>query len=146
MSTHMAVKLIVEIAEIERKNYHLFLMLEVNGKTCRLLIDTGASKTVFDSERVLQFISAEHIIAHDVKSVGLGVTEMETQMAKLKHIKLGRLSLKKWWVAVLPLQHVNQTYASIHLPPIDGVLGSDFLMRYQAVINFKKQELKLKAR
>lgn len=133
----------LEAAEIEANNYHLFLTLKVNGHKCRLLLDTGASRTVFDSERVLRFVKPDKIKANESKSVGLGVAEMETKVVKLKHITRGKLIIPKMEVAVLPIGHVNQTYAQIGLEPIDGVLGSDFLMAYEAVINFGKCTLRI---
>ena len=136
-------KIKFEVCEIEPKNYHLFLTLKIGDKPCRLLIDTGASKTVFDAERVLQFVNPSKLKTHHSKSVGLGVTEMETQATKLKNIQIGKLHINKFGVAILPLQHVNQTYANINVPAIDGVLGSDFLMKYKAVINYKTGYLKL---
>lgn len=136
-------KVRVDIRQIERKNYHLFINLEVNGTHCRLLIDTGASKTVFDTERVLRFTEAHKIEHHELKSVGLGVSDMETQMATLKNICVGKLKIRKMQVAILPIAHVNQTYNQLKLPEIDGVLGSDFLMKYKAVLDYNKAILRL---
>lgn len=136
-------KIKLEAAEIEANNYHLFLCLKVNGHNCRLLLDTGASRTVFDSERVLRFVKPGKIKANESKSVGLGVADMETKVVKLKHITRGKLVIPKMEVAVLPIGHVNQTYAQIGLDPIDGVLGSDFLMKYEAVINFSRLYLRV---
>lgn len=137
-------KIKIEIRELDRHNYHLFINLTVNDKPCRLLIDTGASKTVFDSERILQFVKPEKITEQELKSVGLGVEDMQTQSAKVKRLKIGKLNLSKLEVAVLPIGHVNNTYHQVQLPPIDGVLGSDFLMKYKAVINYPKAILHLK--
>jgi len=89
----MKYKIKIEICELEKKNYHLFVTLKIGDQTSRLLIDTG------------------------------------------------KFSLKKIDVAVLPIGHVNQTYKQINLPPIDGVLGSDFLMKFKAVINYRKAEI-----
>jgi len=137
----MKYKIKIEICELEKKNYHLFVTLKIGTQTARLLIDTGASKTVFDSERVLQFVHEKKIKNNDSKSVGLGVAEMETKVVKLKNITIGKLSLNKLDVAVLPIGHVNQTYKQINLPAIDGVLGSDFFMKFKAVINYRKAEI-----
>ncbi len=134
----------LEIIEIEKGNFHLFVHLKIGEKLCRLLLDTGASKTVFDKTRVLQFVKKRKIKSHESKSVGLGVTEMETQMVKLKNVSIGKLIIEKLEVAVLNISHVNDTYEQIQLPKIDGVLGSDFLMKYKAVINYDKANLKLK--
>ncbi len=137
----MKYKIKLEICELEKKNYHVFVSLMIGNKTARLLVDTGASKTVFDSERVLQFVHEKKIKNNDSKSVGLGVAEMETKVVKLKNVIIGKLTLKKLDVAVLPIGHVNQTYKQINLPPIDGVLGSDFFMKFKAVINYSNAKI-----
>lgn len=139
----MKYKIEMEICELEKKNFHLFVSLKIGNESARLLVDTGASKTVFDSERVLQFVNEKKIKTNDSKSVGLGVADMETKVVKLKDITLGKMQLNKLEVAVLPIGHVNQTYQQIDLPPIDGVLGSDFLMKYKAVINYPDALIKL---
>lgn len=139
----MKITLPIDACEIERKNYHLFIELIIDNKPCRLLIDTGASKTVFDKERVLQFVKEKRIKKHESKSIGLGAEAMETQAATLKHIQISKALLSKWKVAILPIAHVNETYQQLGIPTIDGVLGSDFLMKYDTIISFKKRKLTL---
>jgi hypothetical protein len=132
------------IAEIEAKNYHLFIELTVNNIPCRLLLDTGASKTVMDTDRVQAFVTnPKDIVAHHSKSVGLGTQDMETQVATLRNWRINQFEIRKFEVAVLPIAHVNQTYQQLNIPAIDGVLGSDFLMKYNAVIDYKKRILNL---
>jgi hypothetical protein len=131
-------KIKLHIAELEKKTYHLFIELRIGETKSRLLLDTGASKTVFDSERILRFVKEGKIETNESKSIGLGVDEMETKVVMLKQLKVGNLLMKKLEVAVLPLVHVNVTYKQLNLPEIDGVLGSDFLMKYKAVINYGK--------
>lgn len=134
-------KIKLDVRELEKKTYHLFVSLTIKGKPCRLLLDTGASKTVFDAERVLQYVSKKKFKANESKSVGLGVAEMETQVVNLKQVKIKKCTIAKMEVAVLPIAHVNETYHKIGFPPIDGVLGSDFLMKSKAVINYRTQTL-----
>jgi hypothetical protein len=136
-------KIKIDVREIEKKNYHLFVDLKIGKHACRLLLDTGASKTVFDAGRILRFVKEDKVKLHESKSVGLGVSEMETRVARLKDIKIGKAEFKKWEVAVLPIGHVNETYRLIDVPEIDGVLGSDFLMKHEAVINYTKGTLKI---
>ncbi|MFN3445652.1 MAG: retropepsin-like aspartic protease [Bacteroidia bacterium] len=139
----MKYKIKMEVCELEKKNFHLFVSLKIGNESARLLVDTGASKTVFDSERVLQFVKEKKIKTNDSKSVGLGVADMETKVVKLKNLTIGKLLLSKLEVAVLPIAHVNETYKQIDLPPIDGVLGSDFFMKYKATINYRNAEIVL---
>ena len=42
----------IQMLSIEDDGLHLLVESEVNGKSCRLLIDTGASRTVFDQNRI----------------------------------------------------------------------------------------------
>ena len=141
MQTHK-IKIIVE--EIEKKNYHLFVGIKIGKKSSRLLIDTGASKTVFDKQLVLKFVKQNKLKANKTKSVGLGTSEVETKIVTIKELQFGTMKVKKLEIAVLDLSHVNDSYKQIKLPKIDGVLGSDFLMKYNAVINFPQAMLKLR--
>ena len=107
------------------------------------MIDTGASKTVFDSSCVLKFVKKKDLQPNKSKSVGLGTSDVETKIVEINNLKLGTMKVKKLEIAVLDLSHVNHSYEEIKLPKIDGVLGSDFLMKYKAVINYPKAFLKL---
>ncbi|MCU0441022.1 MAG: retroviral-like aspartic protease family protein [Bacteroidia bacterium] len=141
MSIH---KIKLDIVELEKKNFHVFVNFTINNANCRLLLDTGASKTVMDDNRILRLIEPNKVKTNESKSVGLGVAEMETKIATLAHWQSGKFKIKQFKVAVLPLSHVNQTYNLLGVESIDGVLGSDFLMKYKAVIDYTKSLLKLK--
>lgn len=134
----------LDIVELEPGNFHLFVDVNISGVPCRLLVDTGASKTVLDAERVLRFVKASKIQSHESKSIGLGVTDMETRVVTLKNIAMKKFTRKKMEVAILPLGHVNSTYTILNVPVIDGVLGSDFLVKYNAVIDMGKSKLILR--
>lgn len=142
--SHMKHKLSIEIIELESKTFHLFVNLKIGSEKCRMLLDTGASKTVLDSIRVLRFVADNQIHVNDSKSVGLGVDAMDTRITTLFKVKAGSLKVKQMEVAVLPLEHVNETYKLLHIQPVDGVLGSDFLRKYEAVIDLRKSLLTLR--
>ncbi len=131
-------------SEIEKGNYHLFVRLKVGKIGALLLLDTGASKTVFDKNAILKFVNSSLIETIDSRSVGLGNIDAETRVVKLKGIRLGKRRSISMEVAILDLSHVNQSYTQLDLPVIDGVLGSDFLMKYAAIINYEKCFLSVK--
>lgn len=133
----------IDFREIEKKNYHLFINIFINELPCRMLIDTGASKTVFDIERVLQFITHEQITLREAQSVGLSNMKIDTKLVILNKWAIGKLYIAKHEVALLPLAHINEMYRQIDIPEIDGVLGSDFLMKFNAIIHYKKKIIKL---
>jgi hypothetical protein len=115
----------------------------VNGKSATMLIDTGASKTVFDKGRLLRFVKETGFTALEKLSTGIGTVKMETQSAVLKKFQVGKLTLQKFETIVIDLSHVNETYARLDLPAIDGVLGSDLMVHYDALIDYKKKKMTL---
>jgi predicted aspartyl protease len=137
----------VTLFEIEDGGYHLFVEVEVNGKPATLLIDTGASKTVFDRSRVMSLLGLDtenpdfELSPH--LSAGLGTNTMESHLVVIDSLKIGDLTIENFESVVLEIDHVNQSYELLGHKGIDGVLGSDLLKRYEAVIYYKKKILKL---
>ncbi|HNP49841.1 MAG TPA: retropepsin-like aspartic protease [Bacteroidia bacterium] len=137
-----SIKIPLIIQTIEEDGFHLSVMAKINGKSVHLLVDTGASRTVFDKQRSLRYIGESSHEPHDKLSTGLGTSSMKTHLAVIRKIKIGELAIENFEAVLLDLSHVNESYEKMGLTPIDGVLGSDVLLKYKAVINYGKKELK----
>ncbi len=124
--------------------FHLLIKVRVNGKVARLLIDTGASKTVFDKERIKAFLKDEKFETHDKLSTGLGTSSMKSHLALIEKFSIGKIEIRKYKTVVIDLSHVNVAYGQMKQKPIDGVLGSDILKKYKAVIDYGKKKILLK--
>ena len=133
----------IEIFPIEDDGYHLKIAIAVNGKMANMIVDTGASRTVFDATRIAQFVVYETIEEHDRLSTGLGTNTMESKKVVLNKVEIGAVAITNYQAAVLDLSHVNQSYEKLSLAPVDGVLGSDILVDYRALIDYQKKELRL---
>lgn len=133
----------IEIFPIEDDGYHLKIAIAVNGKMANMIVDTGASRTVFDATRIAQFVVNETIEEHDRLSTGLGTNTMESKKVVLNKVEIGAVAITNYQAAVLDLSHVNQSYEKLSLAPVDGVLGSDILVDYRALIDYQKKELRL---
>lgn len=133
-----------KVLNIDGEGFHLMIKIKINNKLSNLIIDTGASKTVFDKHRIKNFVSEKKFDTHDKLSSGLGTNSMESQLVTLKKIKIGEVEILNYHTILLDLSHVNQSYEQIGLKPVDGVLGSDVLLKYNAVIDYEKKILKLK--
>lgn len=57
--TLMKLKIPIKIIELEPESFHLFIECKINRKLANILVDTGASKTVFDINRIPNFIGKE---------------------------------------------------------------------------------------
>lgn len=139
----MTIKIPLQLLNIEGDGFHLQAKVKINGKPGLVIIDTGASRTVFDKTEIVKFLQSEEIAEHDRVSTGLGTASMQSQVVTLDSFALGKVKLEKYPAVVLDLQHVNQTYDAIGLASIVGVLGSDVLVSHKAVINYSKKYLSL---
>jgi hypothetical protein len=133
-----------KVLNIDNEGFHLLIKLRINRKIAKLIIDTGASKTVFDKGRIEQFVPERNFDVHDKMSSGLGTNTMQSQTTRIKKMTIGDIEILDYKAVLLDLSHVNQSYQQIGLPAVDGVLGSDILLEYHAVIDYEKKLLKLK--
>jgi predicted aspartyl protease len=136
-------KLNLEVLSIEGDGYHLYINAKINGLKAHLLVDTGASKTVFDKSRIVNFSHENKLVELDKLSTGLGTDSMRGHLIDINEIKLGNIKVKNYQGLALDLSHVNASYDKMGIKPIDGVLGSDILHQFNAIIDYKKQELTL---
>lgn len=137
-------RLKLDVASLNGDGYHLFAMVRIKKFKLRMLVDTGASRSVIDLNFLQAHFKKLQLEDADDKATGLGSNSITSKVTTLPEFKLGRLHLKDYTVAVLDLSHVNETYQRVNLPPIAGVVGSDIFYVYNGVINYNKKVLALK--
>lgn len=139
----MITKVPLRFLSIEGDGYHLQARIKINGKSALVIVDTGASRTVFDKSEIEKYLKSEKIAEHDKLSTGLGTNSMQSQFVVINKLELGKIRLENFEAVILDLKHVNQTYSTIGIKPIAGVLGSDVLVAFNAVIDFKNRVMTL---
>jgi predicted aspartyl protease len=133
----------LELINLNDDGFHLLVEVVVFGQSYQAVLDTGASKTVFDKETIEKHVLSGELLASDRISTGLGTNNMESHTIILPTMKIGKLKLKNFEAAVLDLTTIKQAYSSLNLPPVIGVIGGDILNSHHALINYKKLKLKL---
>lgn len=136
----MKTQIPIKILKLE-DGFHLLISLRINGKSARVLIDTGASRTVFDKTQIKKFLKEEKFETHDKLSTGLGTNKMKSHLVAIEKISIGKIEIRNYKSVVIDLSHVNVAYRQMKQKPIDGVLGSDILKKYKAVIDYGKKSL-----
>jgi len=131
----------LKLIRIDRNGCHLSMNGKINGKVANLIIDTGASQTVFDKNRIGKFLGHDDFEKVESLSSGLGTNTMESHLVKVPGFKIGDLEIKNKKMILLDLAHVNESYKMMKLKPIDGVIGGDILKKYSAQINYAKKQL-----
>jgi len=134
----------LEVVAIQEGSYHVFLKMKVNKKSIRVLLDTGASKTVLDKTFVEEKCKSQTTETIGQSTSSLHTTVSESNITYIKEIQLDQVKLKNYLVAVIDLTHVNQTYEGVGKKPIFGIVGSDILMERKAIIDYSKKILILK--
>ncbi|GAA4336833.1 hypothetical protein GCM10023149_45940 [Mucilaginibacter gynuensis] len=136
----------LQIIDLHDDGFHPLLDVTLFGKPFKLVLDTGASKTAFD-KTMLSAASEEALISStDKLSTGLGTNTMESFTAIISNLTIGEVNIAQFEVAVLDLSTINIAYEQMNHPQVLGVLGGDILMKYKAVIDYRKQVLILNAR
>ncbi len=134
----------IRFVKIESAGVHLAVSGLVNGNLANILIDTGASQTVFDKNRIHLFSEQTEFESAEKLSKGLGTDSMEGFKFNIFQFILGELVLENYEIVSLDLSHINASYDELDLPPIDMVLGGDLLMKYAASIRYGSAELWLR--
>lgn len=122
--------------------YHLVVNVKIEGKKARLVLDTGASSTIFDKKRLLK-LQVEFFIQEEINKAQTASGEIEQSYTQIKSLKLNELVINDSKVALMDLRELNNTYKAHNLQPIDGILGSDILVKHKAVIDLQQKELYL---
>jgi hypothetical protein len=137
----MILEISFEIVELEPKSYHPLIRAEFNGLESHWwVIDTGASKSVFDQSLAGYYISDND---ETVMATGLGKEVVETNSGRIGELKLGGYNFGILHVALVDFLHINNEYAKFSDKKIVGLIGCDFLFPRNAILDFKKSRIQL---
>lgn len=128
------------------RSFHFVVDLDINDHGATLLLDTGASKSVFDKERFSQFVSYESsdLRYNDKPGTGIHFEQTEHQTIWVDSLAFGYLTVPPFEILIMNLENVNSTYARLGLPPVDGIIGNDLLDKLRAIIDYESKILRLK--
>jgi hypothetical protein len=139
----MTITVPLQIIDLNQDGFHPLLSIKVFGKKFTVVLDTGASKTAFDKTLLQQANELALITESGILSTGLGTNSMASFTAVIHDMRIGRLKIPEFEVAVLDLSTINFAYAQMGHPQVLGVIGGDILMQYNAIINYGKHTLRL---
>lgn len=133
----------LKILAIQEHGFHVLLKIKINNKSAVMVLDTGASQTVLDKNRVHRFVDDKEFEKSEALSTGLGTNSMESHIVHIRKMQLGELVIKNTALILLDLAIVNASYEMIGMKPLDGIIGSDILVKHKALIDFKNKRLRL---
>lgn len=139
MKKETSVKIL--LSTLGADGYHLFVNVNINGKKCRFLIDTGASKSVIDKGYFEKKFGKQNLKAIKQDTTGLHGSVSDSYFGKIKEVEIGRHTVKNHNMPAVDLSHVNGTYKKLKKPSIQGILGSDLMLKYKMIVDYGKLKI-----
>ncbi|AOM78153.1 aspartyl protease family protein [Pedobacter steynii] len=127
------------LINLQDDGFHLLVEIVVFGKKSFAVLDTGASRSVFDMTLIRTNIS-ELEYSDETHATTLFATSSTIQ-ATIPKLKIGRLIIENYDTVALDLETVNQAYEQMGHPKVMGIIGSDILLKYFATVNYRKLRL-----
>jgi len=124
-----------EVNLIEQYQLH-FVQIKVNGKVGKLLVDTGASKSLLDINKSEEY-GFDYLLLSENQYVGIGgVTDIYV---------IYNYKIEGPWVTFLgaDLTEIQEFFDDDNIN-IVGILGVDFLENNSCILDFRKNKLYLK--
>lgn len=143
LDTFLAVKGFKKIKLNKSKVGHFELTAKLNGISGRFILDTGASHTVIDNDLVKKFKLKLHKKIHK-SAAGLGGSKFSSVTSSGNVLSFRNFTSAKSRVITLDLSHVNDALHNNGIKKINGIIGADFMNKYNAVIDYKQNALYLK--
>lgn len=133
----------LKLINLQDDGFHLLVEVVVFKEKHFAVLDTGASRTVFDKSLIEKHLSETIKVSDEINAATLFTTTTTIQ-ATIPELKIGRLKIPIYETVAFDLQSVSDTYQQFGHPPIGCIVGGDILMKHQAIIDYENLVLILK--
>ncbi len=130
-----------KVVEIETDSYHLIVDAHIGDVPVKLIVDTGASRSVIDKS-FDSGIRVEGI--DDTVAVGFMSSNVNIELALIPSLIVGGIKFDDFPIALADLTALQDLYSKITGFSVDGLLGCDFLVKNITSINFRTKKIYLK--
>lgn len=124
----------IATVEIEPNSFHLLVDAEINGKSVKLIVDTGASRSVIDQGLDDEFSSE----GNQVEALGFNSGRTKLRTVRFRNIKIGTREFPRFEAAIADLSTIRELYDELTGIEIGGLLGCDFLLTHFSGIDLKR--------
>lgn len=127
-----------ELFELEPESYHILVDATINGEPVKLIVDSGASRSVldkiYDSGQRIEGVS-------DTVAVGFMSDNVNIEIASIPNLLVAGVKFNDFPIALADLSSLRELYKSITGLNVAGLLGCDFLVRNVSSINFRAKKI-----
>lgn len=135
----------IQLLDIEGEGFHVMIQGRINGKEARFLVDTGASRSVFDPKVITRFIEQPEFVKKEGITAGFGGSDLESSTFIIDSLAFGNIELRHYEAVAIDMEEIHESYRKLGLPTIDGILGGDLLYRLKATLNYRLRKIRFTA-
>ena len=122
---------------------HLIVEITLNGEEHFLVLDTGASKTIFDLAFYKMYFNEDDIVRNEEASFTVEGEISKSYIAPVEDIIIDQIAMTDKEIVLINLEEINMVYSELGYHPVVGILGSDWLKEYNAIIDYEKMQITL---
>ena len=138
----MTTKIPIEVISAENENFHIIIKGKINNKDAFLMIDTGASRSVFDLSLFSTKANDNRLAYQDnTSAVNMITDEIPSSKGIIEELQLHDLKIYNFEATLIDLKHINDFYRNNLGKSINGLIGNDLLIQYNAVIDYSNMVL-----
>lgn len=133
----------IRILDIEGDGFHVMIQGKINGMEANFLIDTGASRSVFDIQAITHYIQHLQLMKKKTITAGIASSDFEVFTFMIDNLELGDIAIRPYEALAVDLTEVHESYQMLGLPMITGIIGGDLLVKLKATINYRLKKIRL---
>ena len=133
----------IHLLDIEGDGFHVMVKGKINGMEANFIIDTGASRSVFDPTVITRFVENPQFKKKPGITAGVGGSDLDSSTFIIDTLSFGDIEIHDYEAVALDLENIHETYQKLKLPTIDGIIGSDLLYRLKATLNYRLRKIRL---
>jgi hypothetical protein len=137
------VKIQLQKVDIPPGGVHLALNVTLNDTQVRMVVDTGASRSVLDLNYFKELFPDAVLKEEESDSAGVGASGLASFTSWLPSFFIEGFEVKECELALMDLSHVKASYLNLGEDAIYGVIGGDLLERYEAIVDYSDFSLTL---
>lgn len=119
---------------------HVTVTLQVNGKPCVFLVDTGGGATLIDLSKKDRY----QLSSQAVRDYAAGIGSATPLVRTTGMFGINGTEIRNDSLFLMDISYVNAEFKKTRSRQVDGVLGTDFLEKHKAIIDYSRSALYLK--
>lgn len=131
----------LQLVEVEANSFHILVNAKCRGECLKLLVDTGASRSVMDLNSPIS-VYGKTISESETPKIQMINKQIELKgIIRLEDIDFDGVQDIRHDFYLIDLEDVNSLYLDQLGYRLDGILGGDFLFGKSAVVDYRNQKL-----